>query len=334
MALGGVRSPRPPGGGFDGGGESEHHECVVDLVGGGGLRPRLLPDAIYRARVEPADVRRGLRIEGTPHGHRPRPALFERCVVEERIGPGVEHLRGERRGLGEVARDDPDLPRVESGHEGFERVDVHRIVQCVGNRLLHQRMLGDLARPAEVLGAGDLVGKHRGHEILGLHALDVRRDLGAAAKARHRERDVRIPAPAHVEHGRVEQGLGEHVAHRLRREVAADLVEREAVGLAEREHDRVLGRRRLQLEVELPAEALAQGKAEGPVQAAAEARVDDELHPAALVEEALQHQCVAVRQRPERRVRRAEIVDDLRARLRPGPGARGELGGEREPRFR
>ena len=123
---------RSPGGGFDGGGESEHHECVVDLVGGGGLRPRLLPDALYRARVEPADVRRGLRIEGTPHGHRPRPALFERCVVEERIGPGVEHLRGERRGLGEVARDDPDLPRVESGHEGFERVDVHRIVQCVG----------------------------------------------------------------------------------------------------------------------------------------------------------------------------------------------------------
>ena len=59
--------------------------------------------------------------------------------------------------------------------------------------------------------------------------------------------------------------------------------------MVERQHDVVLGRGGLQLEVELAAEALAQRQAPGAVDAAAEGRMDDELHAARLVEEALEH---------------------------------------------
>ncbi len=131
----------------------------------------------------------------------------------------------------------------------------------------------------------------------------------------------RVPAPARGEHRRVEQRLHEHVAHGRRVQVARDLVEREAVAGRQRQDDRVLGRRRLQLEVELAAEALAQREPPRAVDAAAERRVDDELHAARLVEEALEHDRLLRRQRAERGARRGEVLDDLlappRRRARP-----------------
>ena len=294
-----------------GGREAEHHERIVHFIGGGRIGPCLVANPVDRVRIEPSDVGGGGRIESAAHRHRPRAALLERRIVEEGVGTGVEDLRRERGGLGEVAGDDPEVAVPEPPHQGLEPVDVHRLGQRIGDGLLHQRMVGDGARPREVLGARDLVREHRGDQVLGLHALDVRRDLGAAPEPRDGQRDVGVPPPAHVEHRGVEQRLGEDVAHRLRREVAGDLVEREAVGFAEREHDRVLGRRRLELEVELPAEALAQRQTPGPVEAAAEPGVDDELHSAALVEEPLEHHRVAVGQGAQRGMRGAEIVDDL-----------------------
>ncbi len=63
-------------------------------------------------------------------------------------------------------------------------VDVHRLVEAVGDRLADQRMIGDLALAGQVLGAGDLVGKDRREQILGIHARELRRHLLAAAKAR------------------------------------------------------------------------------------------------------------------------------------------------------
>ena len=65
-------------------------------------------------------------------------------------------------------------------------------------------------------------------------------------------------------------------------QVAEDVGERERVLRPERQQQRVLGRRRLQLEVELAAEALAQRQAPRLVDAAAEGRVQHELHAAGL----------------------------------------------------
>ena len=80
---------------------------------------------------------------------------------------------------------------------------------------------------------------------------------------------------------------------------------------AEREQQRFVGRRRLQLEVELAAEPLAQREAPGLVDAAAERRVQHELHAARLVEEPLEHQRVLRRHRAERAAALVEIRDRL-----------------------
>src|SRR5262249_42510881 len=79
--------------------------------------------------------------------------------------------------------------------------------------------------------------------------------------------------------------------------------------------------RRLQLEVEGAAEALAQAQAPGAVDAAAEGRMDDELHAAGLVEEALEHQRLLRRQCAERGARGGEVLDELRRRARADAGA-------------
>ena len=88
----------------------------------------------------------------------------------------------------------------------------------------------------------------------------------------------------------------------------------------EREDDRILGRRGLQLEIEAAAEALPQGEPPGPVDPAPERRVQHELHPACLVEEPLDHDRLLRRDHAEDLLRGSEILDHL---------ARGGL---REPR--
>ena len=94
-------------------------------------------------------------------------------------------------------------------------------------------------------------------------------------------------------------------------EVPSNLGKFEAVGRRQRQHDIVFGRCRLKLEVELAAEAFAQRQPPGAVDAAAKRGVDDELHAARFVEEALQHDRLLGRQTPECRGGRGEIFDQL-----------------------
>ena len=101
--------------------------------------------------------------------------------------------------------------------------------------------------------------------------------------------DAEHPAPARDEHRRVEHRLDQQGPHRGRVQIARDLGELEAVRGGERQHDVVLGRGRLELEVELAAEALAQRQPPGAIDAAAKGRMDHELHAARFIEEALEH---------------------------------------------
>ena len=140
-----------------------------------------------------------------------------------------------------------------------------------------------------------------------------------AAGARHGQRDRRVPAPARLEHRRVEERLHQHVAGRLRMQIAEHVGERERVLRAERQQQRVLGRGRLQLEVELPAEPLAQRQAPRLVDAAAERRVQHQLHAARLVEEPLEHERLLRRDGAER----APAFGEVRhAAARPPRGVR------------
>src|SRR5437867_12193779 len=107
-------------------------------------------------------------------------------------------------------------------------------------------------------------------------------------------------------------------------EIPEDIGERKRVLRPEREEQRVLGGGRLQLEVELAAEALPEREAPRLVDAAPERRVQHELHAAGLVEEALDYDRVLRRDHAERTAAFREIGN----RLFGGVGRDSGFGGE------
>src|SRR5262245_7969383 len=76
---------------------------------------------------------------------------------------------------------------------------------------------------------------------------------------------------------------------------------------AERQQQRVFGGCSLQLEIELTAEALSKRERPGFVDAAAKGRMQDQLHAAGFVEEALEHERLLRRDDSERRTPGGEI---------------------------
>ena len=322
---------------------AEPQQRVMQFLGVGRIGPRLGAHPGDRLRIEPAEVRGASRIMPAPRHHRLRPPLLERRVVEIGVGPRRQRFERQRRRAGQIAGDDTDVARFDPGQQPFQPVDVHRLVQAVGDRLVGQRMVGNLALADEVLGAGDLVGEDRGDQVFRLHAQELRRHLLAAAEARQGERHAGDPAPAGGEHRRIEQRLDQDRPDAGGIEVARDVVELEAMRRRQRQHDIVLGRRRLQFEIELAAEALAQRQAPGAIDAAAERRMDDELHAARFVEEAFHDDRVLGRQAAEGRRAGGEIVDELLGGRRadadvldePAPDRRsGRIGRQAAPRLR
>ena len=140
-------------------------------------------------------------------------------------------------------------------------------MQAVVQRLRHQRVFGNLAFADEVLRARELVREHHRQQVLRVGALELWWHLAAAVHAAHRQGCGGVPAPAGAEHRCVQQCLHQHVARAGRLQVVPHLFQRKAVRRAQRQHDAVLQRAGLQLEVELAAHALAQGQAPGPVDA-------------------------------------------------------------------
>ena len=106
-----------------------------------------------------------------------------------------------------------------------------------------------------------------------------KRRMASARVAFQRQRAVNMGASS--------MRLRQHILHGLRLQKFEDDLERKGVLLAQRDHDAVVGGGGLQLEVERAAEALAQRQAPGAIDARAERRVDDQLHAAGFVEEAL-----------------------------------------------
>ena len=148
-------------------------------------------------------------------------------------------------------------------------------------------MIGDLDVADDGLEAGGGLREDAGEEVFGAGALDLRGDALALGHAQQLQTAVGGPAPAGFEDGRGDGGLFEQFLGGVLGEEVEDVGEREAVLLGEGDVDAVVGGGGLQFEVEAAAEALAQSEAPGLVDAAAEGRVQDELHAAAFVEEAL-----------------------------------------------
>src|ERR1051325_9453480 len=107
-------------------------------------------------------------------------------------------------------------------------------------------------------------------------------------------------------------------------QIADDFLEREAVRLGQRDDDVVLGRGRLELEVELAAEALAERQPPTAVDAAAKGGVDDQLHAAGFVEEALEYDRLLRRKAAKRAMAGVQIVNELLGRARSEPDIAGD----------
>ena len=95
--------------------EAEPDQGVVQLVGICGIRPGFGAHARDRLGIEPAEVGCFLRCQPAPAHHRLGAALLERRVVEIGVGPRGEHLEGERRRLGQIARRRRRFRRTRAG---------------------------------------------------------------------------------------------------------------------------------------------------------------------------------------------------------------------------
>ena len=170
--------------------------------------------------------------------------------------------------------------------------------------------------PGSVSGQARTCGKAAASRSFGAHPLERRGDPLAVARALEEKRTLRVPAPPRLEEGLSEDGLDQDVARPVRVQVVEDVFQREAVLRPEREDDRLLVRGRLQLEAEADAELLAQRQAPGAVDPGPEGRVHDELHAAALVEEALEDHALGRRDRAEDAPPRLHVLGDLERRGR------------------
>jgi hypothetical protein len=243
--------------------------------------------------------------------HRARAPFFERSIVEKRIRIRVQNLVTERRRLRRVDRDRADLAGFEAAQHTEQAVEIHRFMQAVVDRFAHQHVIGDANRSGEILGARGLVRKDRRDQVIGAHAQQLRRHFAAAAHPQDCERADGVPAPTRRKHRRRQERLRQHVLDTGRLDVFEDDLERKRVLVGEREHDAVVGRRGLQFQIERTAEALAKRQAPRAIDARAERRVQDELHPSGFVEESLGDDRAIGRNDAENRFAGADVGDRL-----------------------
>src|SRR5205814_178553 len=103
---------------------------------------------------------------------------------------------------------------------------------------------------AVVVLAPGLLGEDGGEQVRGLHAQELWRGAAPALVAQDREGAGRVPAPARLPHRGLQGRLLEHLAGLLRADEREDRLEGEAVLRPERQEDRIVGGRGLQLEIE------------------------------------------------------------------------------------
>ena len=158
--------PRPPGRYVWLGDRYQTEQRVVNLLGVARVRPRLGRHTGDRLRIELAELTRVFGQSPSEHD-RARPALFDRRVVEIGVGTAAHDLVRHRRRLGGIARMHRDLAGLDALEHALEARDVHRLFEAIGERLPHECVVGNLQRAGDVLLAPDLLGKDRGHEVIG-----------------------------------------------------------------------------------------------------------------------------------------------------------------------
>ncbi len=271
-----------------GGEEDEGLEEVVEVVGVAEVGVRFFDDLGDGGGVEFAGLFEDGGGESAAELDGAGAALFERSIVEEGVRVGVEYLVSELRRDGGIDGDGLNAAVADAFEDAAEAVDVHGLVHDVLHHFFDEGMVGDLDFAFDVFEAGGDVGEDGGEEIVGAHALDLGRDFFAVAEAEESEGAIGVPTEAGGEDGRAgEDGLLEDVFDGFGLEEVEDVGEGEAVLFGERDVDAVVGGGGLEFEVEAAAEALAESESPRFVDAGSEGGVNNELHAAAFVEEAL-----------------------------------------------
>ena len=105
----------------------------------------------------------------------------------------------------------------DAAQQRLQAIDVHRLGEHVFHDFVHQRMVGNLDVAFDVFLAGGHVGEDRSQQIVGAHALNLRRNFLAALEAQQGQSAVRVPAPARAEDGRSQRRLLQNSVARFRR---------------------------------------------------------------------------------------------------------------------
>src|SRR5947207_6440894 len=171
-------------------------------------------------------------------------------------------------------------------------------------------MVRNFAIAYDVFQTSELIRKYCCQKIFRFHALQWRGYFCAATKPRHRKGTCRIPAPANREHRRVEQGLDQEVTHRFGIQIAKNLLKRERMLRAKRNHDCIICRCRLELEIERTTKTFSQRESPCAVDPITKWRVKNQLHPARFIKKALHHQSLLRRNCAERPISVREVFAD------------------------
>ena len=282
----------------------------MQFVGIPHVRPCLRRDLVDGRLVQRPHAGRQVHVHAAER-HRPRPSLFQRGVIQERVRVGIQDLVRHWRWDGRIHGYCPKLPPLETPDEDTQSFDIHGLVKAVLHGLVDQGVIGRRDRTRIVVLAGHLLREDGSQQIVGLHPLERHRDPPAATRAKQGQRPGRVPAPARAEHGSLEDGLDQILVQAAGADHGEHALQREAVLLSQRDHDPVIRGRRLELEVEGQAEALSQCESPRPGDPGAEGRMQDELHPARLVEEAFGHDRLQRRHRSQDCEGLGHVRDDL-----------------------
>ena len=156
---------------------------VVEVVGVAQVGAGLFDDLGDGGGVELAGFFEDGGGEGAAELHGAGAALFERGIVEEGVGIGVEDLVREGRGQRSIDGDGLDAAVADGLEDAAEAVDVHGFVHDVFHDFFDQGVVGDFDIALDVLEAGGNVGEDGGEEIVASHALDLRRDFFAVSES-------------------------------------------------------------------------------------------------------------------------------------------------------
>ena len=158
----------------------QREQRVVQFVGVAHVGPRLGAHFRDGRRIEASDFRQHGLGQHAAHFDGARAALFERRIVEIGVGIGVEYFVRELRWHRRVDGDAANAALADRREDFAQAVDVHGLGEHVLHRFAHQRMIGNLDVAHDIFLAGERFGKDRREQIVGAHALNLRRNFLAA----------------------------------------------------------------------------------------------------------------------------------------------------------